>query len=141
MLKTSLVILLLVVVYGTHKPQPKDTYLLPQSELEKSIVRGKLVYDDFCVNCHLPNGKGTENTYPPLDGSNWLEEKRTAAIHAIKYGLKGEIIVNGKTYNNMMMPMGLLDEEVADVMNYISNSWSNKNTKMVTVDDVVKVTK
>ncbi|GLB50326.1 cytochrome c family protein [Neptunitalea lumnitzerae] len=69
------------------------------------------------------------------------EEKRTASIQAIKDDLKGEIIVNGKTYLNMMMPMGLLDKEVADVMNYISNSWSNTNTNMVTVDDVVKVIK
>jgi mono/diheme cytochrome c family protein len=36
----------------------------------------------------------------------------------------------------MMPAMGLSDEEVADVMNYVMNSWSNKQTKMVTVSEV-----
>jgi mono/diheme cytochrome c family protein len=40
-----------------------------------------------------------------------------------------------------MPPMGLSDEEVADVMNYIMNSWSNKQTKMVTVTEVASVKK
>jgi mono/diheme cytochrome c family protein len=29
-------------------------------------------------------------------------------------------------FNSMMPAMGLSDEEVADVMNYVMNSWSNK---------------
>ena len=40
--------------------------------------------------------------------------------------MSGEINVNGVTYNNVMATMGLSDEEVADVMNYINNSWGNK---------------
>ena len=41
----------------------------------------------------------------------------------------------------MMPPLGLTNEEVADVMNYIMNSWSNKNKKMVTVGEVTAVKK
>ncbi|MEX2349386.1 MAG: cytochrome c [Flavobacteriaceae bacterium] len=110
-------------------------------ELEKSIHRGNSVYNDFCVQCHLPNGKGTEGIFPPLDGADWLVEKRTESIHAVKYGQKGEIVVNGVTYNNMMPPMGLTDREVADVMNYIMNSWSNTQDNMVTVDEVKAIKK
>jgi len=47
------------------------------------------------VQCHLPNGKGTEGIFPPLDGADWLVQKRTESIHAVKYGQKGEIMVNG----------------------------------------------
>lgn len=110
-------------------------------ELEKSINRGKSIYNDFCVQCHLPNGKGTEGIFPPLDGADWLVEKRTESIHAVKYGQKGEIVVNGVTYNNMMPPMGLTDREVADVMNYVMNSWSNTQDEMVTVDEVKAIEK
>jgi mono/diheme cytochrome c family protein len=39
----------------------------------------------------------------------------------------------------MMPAMGLSDEEVADVMNYVMNSWSNKQTKMVTVSEVALI--
>lgn len=112
-----------------------------QSELEMSISRGKEVYSDFCMQCHMPNGKGIPGNFPPLAGSNWLTEKREASIHAVKYGQNGEIQVNGVTYNNVMAPMGLSDKEVADVLNYAMNSWGNTQVKMVTVDEVKAVSK
>jgi len=112
-----------------------------QSELEMSISRGKGIYSDFCMQCHLPNGKGIPGNFPPLAGSNWLTEKRQATIHAVKYGQNGEIQVNGVTYNNVMAPMGLSEKEVADVLNYAMNSWGNTQEKMVTVDEVKSVSK
>ena len=105
-------------------------------ELEKSMARGKAVYEDFCVTCHLPTGEGVENTFPPLANSDYLMENRTASIRGVKYGQRGELVVNGVTYNNTMMPMGLTDREIADVMNYVYNSWGNKNEKMVTEAEV-----
>ncbi|GEL10337.1 Cytochrome c [Flavobacterium glycines] len=104
--------------------------------LQKSIARGKEVYTDFCIQCHMATGNGNGTTFPPLDGSDWLKNKRTQSIHAAKYGQKGEIIVNGKKFNGIMPPAGLSDEEVADVMNYVMNSWSNKTKKMVTIKEV-----
>jgi mono/diheme cytochrome c family protein len=74
-----------------------------------------------------------------LDGSNWLTEKRTQSIHALKFGLNGPIVVNGKKFNNAMSAMGLSNQEVADVMNYIMNSWSNKSKKIVTTAEVALV--
>lgn len=112
---------------------------LDQDQSSESYKRGKLVYEDFCLTCHLPNGKGIPGNFPPLDGSDWLTEKRTESIHAIKYGLQGPITVNGEKYNNVMVSMGLTDQEVADVMNYINNSWSNAIKKPVTVEEVKAV--
>ena len=109
-------------------------------ELVKSISRGKEVYADFCMQCHLGNGKGSE-TVPPLAFSDWLVNKRKESIHAVKYGQSGPIKVNGKNYNSMMAPLGLTDDEVADVMNYIMNSWGNKQSKMVSVSEVKAVKK
>jgi mono/diheme cytochrome c family protein len=37
--------------------------------------------------------------------------------------------------------MGLTDQEVADVMNYIMTSWSNKQTKVVTEKEVATIKK
>ncbi|MCK7591797.1 cytochrome c [Subsaxibacter sp. CAU 1640] len=108
-------------------------------ELSKSIERGAIVYEDFCMQCHLPDGKGVPKAFPPLDNADFLMTKRKESIKAIKYGLSGEIVVNGETYNTAMAPLGLTDEEVADVMNYITNSWSNKNNKMITIEEVSKI--
>ena len=112
-----------------------------KSPLKESIERGNEIYTDFCVSCHLPNGQGVRKTYPPLAKSDYLIKKQEASIKAIKYGLSGSIVVNGETYNNVMTPMGLDDQEIADVMNYINNSWGNKNDKMVTKLQVSKVKK
>ena len=123
-----------------------ESYVIPSSEksseqtpLTESIKRGKGIYSDLCVTCHLPNGKGIAGTYPPLDGSNWLTEKREESIRGVKYGMKGPIEVNGEKYDNVMTPMGLSDQEVADAMNYVMNSWSNNIDEMVTVEEVAAV--
>jgi mono/diheme cytochrome c family protein len=102
---------------------------------------GKEIYDDFCIQCHGANGKGDGKNFPPLDGSDWLTKKRTQSIHAVKFGQVGAIIVNKKTFNNIMPPMGLSNEEVADVMNYIMNSWGNKQSKKVTIEEVANIKK
>lgn len=112
-----------------------------QNKVSESYLRGKEIYLDFCVTCHLPNGKGIPGNFPPLAGSDWLQNKREESIHAIKYGLSGPIDVNGNPYNNAMTAQGLSDQEVADVMNYISNSWGNKDEKEVTLQDVKAISK
>jgi mono/diheme cytochrome c family protein len=95
------------------------------------------------MRCHLSKGEGVEGIYPPLANSNWLSEKRIESIKSIKYGLKGEIEVNGKTYNNYMASMGLTDREVADVMNYILNNFGNADRKLsqVTLEEVSRLSK
>jgi mono/diheme cytochrome c family protein len=110
-----------------------------KTPLEKSIAQGKEVYADFCMQCHLVNGKGDSKSFPPLDGSDWITKKETQSIHAVKFGQTGAIIVNGKKFNGRMPPMGLSNQEVADVMNYIRNSWSNKNSKMISLEQVQAV--
>ncbi len=106
------------------------------TKLSESIIRGKEIYADFCMQCHLPDGKGTPNVFPPLAGSDWLINKRKESIHSIKYGLNGPIQVNGKPYNSAMTSLGLEDEEIVDVMNYIMNSWGNTQEKIVTLQEV-----
>lgn len=100
---------------------------------------GQEIYTDFCVQCHGANGKGDGLQFPPLAGSDWLSKKRTQSIHAVKFGQKGEIIVNGKKFNNAMPAMGLSNKEVTDVMNYIMTSWGNKQTKQVTEKEVAAI--
>jgi mono/diheme cytochrome c family protein len=112
-----------------------------KSKLQQSISRGNDVYVDFCMQCHLANGKGDLINFPPLDGSDWLTKKRKLSIESVKFGQNGPITVNGKKFNNIMPPLGLSNQEVADVMNYIMNSWGNKQKKMVTVEEVAAVKK
>jgi mono/diheme cytochrome c family protein len=111
--------------------------MVQKDPLSESAARGKEIYSELCITCHLANGKGVSGVFPPLNPSDWLTKRRTESIHAVKYGLKGEIVVNGKPYNNIMNPLGLDDQEVADVMNYTIQTW-NKG-EMVTVEEVIAV--
>ncbi|WP_238987236.1 c-type cytochrome [Confluentibacter flavum] len=118
-----------------------NTIYSQNKDLDESMKRGSDIYQDFCITCHMGNGEGLAGAFPPLAKSDYLMNHRAKSIHAIKYGLQGEITVNGKKYNGLMAYQGLTDEEVADVMNYITNSWGNKNNMMVTVKEVSEIKK
>lgn len=116
-------------------------FLIQDKELKESIQRGKDIYTDFCITCHLETGEGVEYTFPPLAKSDYLMNNREASIKGVKYGQRGELTVNGVTYNNTMMPLGLENEEIVDVMNYVLNSWGNSGAKMVTIEEVNTILK
>ncbi len=107
--------------------------------LQESIERGSAIYEGYCMACHLGTGEGVAGVYPPLATSDYLLEKTEKAIRAVKYGQQGAITVNGETYNSYMPAPGLDDREVADVMNYILNTWGNKYDAMITAEQVAAV--
>ena len=132
---------ILIVLIGTScNSNEKKIYAKTKNQelsgLEASIKRGELVYNDMCVTCHLTDGKGVPRAFPPLANSDYLRENQDKSIQAVKNGMTGEIVVNGITYNSVMSPLGLSDNEVADVVNYINNSWGNKIDNFVTPEKV-----
>jgi mono/diheme cytochrome c family protein len=113
--------------------------LQQHSSFQESKVRGAQIYQDFCVTCHLPTGEGVPTVYPPLAKSDYLLTNKTASIRGIKFGQRGPMVVNGITYDNTMMPLGLEEQEIADVMNYILTSWGNTTEIMVTPEEVAEI--
>ena len=104
---------------------------LAQQSSEDSYEHGQRLYADFCVRCHLPDGTGEADLIPPLASADFLQDIQ-ATVHSIKYGIHGPITVNGVKYNGSMAPMGLENDEIADVTNYILNSWGNTTDVIVT---------
>ena len=85
----------------------------------------------------MHDGKGQKGIFPPLAKSDYLFKNIQESIKAIKFGgIDGEIIVNGVKYNSKMEKMGLYDDEIADIMNYILNSWENNYDKRITEEYV-----
>ena len=111
-----------------------------QKPLEQSIADGKEIYTDFCLQCHMAKGEGVKGTFHPLAKSDYLKDI-DQSIYAIKYGLKGLIKVNGVSYIGNMINQGLEEEEIADVMNYILNSWGNSSTVIITEEIVASIKK
>ena len=114
--------------------------LYKQKPLEQSIADGNEIYAAFCLQCHMAKGEGVEGAFPPLANSDYLKNI-DQSIHAIKYGLKGPIKVNGESYKGNMITQGLDEEEIADVMNYILNSWGNSSTVIITEEKVASIKK
>ncbi|MEK7199731.1 MAG: cytochrome c [Bacteroidota bacterium] len=113
----------------------QTTYSLPNS-----IERGKEVYTTFCMNCHMADGKGMENAYPPVAKSDYLKRPVKDLINNVLKGESGELKVNGVLYNAIMPAQDYLtDGQIADVLNYVNNSWGNKNLKAITPEQVKKM--
>ncbi len=86
---------------------------------------GKDVYNRTCVACHQDTGKGIANAFPPLANSDYLNADVNRAIDVVLHGLSGEISVNGEKYNSVMTSQALTDEQTANVLTYVYNSWGN----------------
>jgi hypothetical protein len=48
------------------------------------------------------------------------------SIQIVPQGLSGPIAVNGAKYDGVMPPVLLTDEQVANVLTYVPNSWGNQ---------------
>jgi mono/diheme cytochrome c family protein len=96
-------------------------------DLAKRVELGKEVSANNCVSCHNEDGKATEGLYPPLAKSDYLQKSADTLINVILAGQNGEVIVNGEKYNDDMLAQDYLsDDQAADVLNYVRNSWGNK---------------
>lgn len=108
-------------------------------DLPKSIERGKEAYTTYCQNCHQADGKGVAGAFPPLAKSDFLKKPVKALIDNILLGQSGEFVVNGQKYNGVMPAQNYLsNEQIADVLNYVRNSWGNTSAVAVTPAQVQK---
>ena len=58
--------------------------------------------------------------------SDYLNADYKRGIHAVVKGLSGEITVNGKKFNSVMPAVALNDEDAANVLTFVLNSFGNK---------------
>ncbi len=125
MKRWAIISVLLVFVFSAV------AFMQPVS-MAKSIANGKNVYANNCMNCHMEDGKGLEGAFPPIAKSDFLKRPPKDLINVVLKGQSGELKVNGVVYNGVMPAQDYLsDEEIADVLNYINNSWGNKNLKPI----------
>lgn len=89
--------------------------------IDELKTRGEAVYAANCVACHQANGKGIPAAFAALDGSpNVLGSK----AHQIEILLNGQ--KSGKFPTEMPAWKQLSDTEIAAVITYTRNTWSNK---------------
>ena len=102
---------------------------------DERIEYGKRLYIITCVPCHQANAQGIPYRYPPLAESDFLNADKDRAIKALVNGRQGPIMVNGLGFTNSMPKFPLTDEQIANVLTYVYNSFGNSG-KEVTPDEV-----
>jgi len=100
--------------------------------LDDLAKRGEKVYAANCAACHQANGKGA-GPIKPLDGSAVVQDANKLKQVAV--------LLNGQ--NNGAMPSWkqLSDTDIAAVITYTKNNWSNKTGQIVQPADVVAARK
>jgi cytochrome c oxidase subunit 2 len=89
--------------------------------VDEMKTRGEKIYAANCVACHQANGKGVPGAFPALDGSPVVNGPRGPQIN---------ILLNGK--NAMPAWKSVLsDTDIAAVITYTRNSWSNKPSENI----------
>ncbi|RZJ08782.1 MAG: nitrite reductase, copper-containing, partial [Rubrivivax sp.] len=105
---------------------------------QDQVAAGKALFAGTCSVCHQANGAGMAGVFPPLAKSDWLGGDAKKAIDVVLHGLSGKVKVNGNDYDSVMPPMNQLnDDEVANILTYVLNSWGNPGGT-VSSDEVKK---
>lgn len=132
------------LVYQRFASSNELVKLVPYDPAKEQVMKGLAVYNrPTCAACHQPNGQGTPGLFPPLAGAEWvLESDPGRIIRIVLDGMSGPVTVKGQTYNNVMPPWRptLNDEEIAQVLTYIRQTWGN-NAASVTTEQVAEVRK
>jgi mono/diheme cytochrome c family protein len=108
----------------------------------QNMANGKKIYETRCLVCHQADGGGVPNMNAPLDAaSNVVGNDIARLVKIIRNGYNERIALDGYYYSNAMTANpDLKDTDIADVLSYIRNSWTNKASK-VTLAQVQKVKK
>ena len=97
--------------------------------IKASIERGKAVYAANCLTCHQPDGSGVPMMNPPLIKTKWVLGDKVVLINQILKGSKNTVEIDGDTFHNTMPSLAHLnDEQIADVITYVRNSFGNKGS-------------
>ncbi|MBC7729790.1 MAG: cytochrome c oxidase subunit II [Microbacteriaceae bacterium] len=100
--------------------------------LDALALRGEKVYNANCAVCHRPDGKGA-GPIKPLDGA--------AVVLDADKGKQIAVLLNGQNNNTMPSWKSLSDTEIAAVITYTKNHWSNKTGQTVQPADVLAARK
>ena len=85
------------------------------------------MYAANCLTCHQPDGSGVPMMNPPLIKTKWVLGDKSVLINQVLKGSKNKVEIDGDTFHNTMPPLvHLTDEQIADVITYVRNSFGNK---------------
>lgn len=128
-----------IASYLKSLPASGLTRPAPVSGTDKAMVVGKKVYDANCAACHVSDGSGIRHMIPTLAGNPQINSSDPSSLlNVVLKGSQGPFTHANPTAAGMPeFGWKLSDDNIADVMTYIRNSWGNAAAP-VTTETVTK---
>lgn len=117
---------LLLAFSCSPKPSNEENTLaqISNPEVMKYAVNGKILYENYCGNCHQADGRGLGKLIPPLREADYFQASVHRTVWIMRHGQEGEITVNGEKYNQKMPGNPALKPlEIAQIATYLYNIW------------------
>lgn len=123
---------------ATTPPEQADT--TTQKLLDGNYdSRGAILYAEYCQACHRADGQGVPRIFPALNGNSAVYAANADSV--LQITLAGGRMPH-TPYDRMAFTMPefkqLSDADIAEVVNFVRNSWTNQ-APTVDVSDVVNM--
>ncbi|SEM60621.1 Cytochrome c, mono-and diheme variants [Mucilaginibacter gossypiicola] len=121
------IILFTSVALQAQTKHKKPAGRKPAAGLKASITRGQALFTQYCVACHQADGLGVPHMNPPLVKTTYVLGDKSKLIKIVLNGFDEDVEINGETYSNTMAAHDFMkDQEIADVLTFVRNSFGNK---------------
>jgi mono/diheme cytochrome c family protein len=123
-----LVLVVVATTFSCSKTGSDGSRESSDPALAEAISRGEIVYKQYCVACHMADGGGAPPMNPPLVATSFVKGDKAVLAGIILKGMSNEP-VDGEKYHNVMPALTVLtDQQIADVLTYVRNSFGNKES-------------
>jgi mono/diheme cytochrome c family protein len=129
--------LMLLLMFGSINlfAQTKHKPVSAKARLNAAIARGSIVYTQNCLSCHQADGGGVQNMNPPLIKTTYVLGDKTKLITIVLKGFNEDVEINDQTFSNTMAPHDFMtDQQIADVLTYVRNSFTNKASRVMAAE-------
>lgn len=122
--------LICLIIFGSTfilKAQTTKKATAKTTSASLNLSKGKAAYMQYCMACHQADGGGVMGLNPPLIKTTYVLGDPKRMINIVLKGINEEIEIDGDVYANPMPALShLTDQQVADILSYVRNSFGNK---------------
>jgi mono/diheme cytochrome c family protein len=134
LLATTILCLFVVLIVWSQPKKPVAKAKKPvvaqaknTGSAKPSLAAGQQLYSKICITCHQKDGGGVPRLNPPLIKTSYVTGDKARLIKIVLKGLTTPLTIEDDEYTNPMPPQPqLTDQQIADVLTYVRNSFGNK---------------
>src|SRR5665213_911264 len=100
----------------------------PSKPDQDVATRGAGVYRDQCAGCHMMQGEGLANVFPPLKGNEIVQaHDPETLLHLVLTGEKSAVThARPSGFALPAFDWKLRDDDIADLASYLRSAWGNE---------------